>query len=56
MRTPFCIACGSENVLKDAYAEWDNEKQKWVLFHTYDDSYCQDCDSEDILEWKDTLK
>lgn len=44
-----CAYCGSENVLKDAWAEWDTEKQDWVLNNVFDHSFCEDCDSETSL-------
>jgi ribosomal protein S27AE len=39
-----CGRCGSEEVLKDAYAEWDVKSQSWVLHSTYDDNRCGHCD------------
>jgi hypothetical protein len=38
-----CPACGSDDVGLDAYAEWDVEKQEWVLGATYDQHQCHDC-------------
>ena len=46
-----CKSCGSENVLRDAWAEWDSETQRWELSSVFDHAYCDDCDSETkILE------
>jgi len=42
-----CSTCGSEDVLCDAYASWDFDLQKWVLYQTYDKgAYCKNCDGE----------
>ena len=48
---PTCCHCGSDNVLVDAYAEWDADKQEWVLLTTFDDYYCQDCCGGTSPEW-----
>lgn len=40
-----CSECGGVNVLADAFAEWDEEKQEWVLQDVFDkNSFCTDCD------------
>ncbi len=42
-----CSICKSEDVLCDAFAEWDYDKQEWSLQNTFDKgSYCQNCDGE----------
>lgn len=45
----FCKTCGSTNVQRDAYAEWDTEAQKWELGHVFDQGYCSFCDGEASL-------
>lgn len=45
-----CNRCGSDNVVKDAWAEWDPETQTWGLRTVFDYSICDDCGSEDIIE------
>lgn len=35
-----CSLCGSEDVLIDAYAQWDVEKQDFVLNCTFEYSFC----------------
>ena len=44
-----CTFCGSTNVFKDAAAEWDTEKQDWVLSSTYDHAWCnsEECNGAD---------
>lgn len=40
-----CQECGSTEVVKDAWAEWDEETQEWVLQNVFDMGYCQNCES-----------
>ena len=49
-----CRACGSQNVRRDAYAEWDDEAQIWVLASVFDHGICDDCGAENSLveRWK----
>lgn len=44
-----CAYCGSENVYLDAMAEWDVDRQEWVLSHLFDDASCAGCDGETSL-------
>lgn len=45
-----CESCGSANVVRDAYAEWDTEDQTWVLGSVYDDAFCNECEAGRALE------
>jgi len=46
MKHPECTTCGSDQVLCDAYAYWDYEKQSWELHSTYDGSFfCSECET-----------
>jgi hypothetical protein len=46
-----CATCGSENVLADAYAEWDIENQCWSVQSVMDKGhYCNACDGECRIE------
>lgn len=46
-----CGSCGSEDVLCDAYASWDFQKQEWVLSNTFDKgAFCNKCDGECRIE------
>lgn len=38
-----CRACGSENVARDAWAEWDAEAQRWELASVFAAAVCHDC-------------
>ena len=53
MKKPVCSRCGSDAVLLDAYAEWDMEKQDWVLQNVFQDAICEDCEGEASLDWVD---
>jgi hypothetical protein len=46
-----CAHCGSEDVVADAYAEWDVESQTWEITQTFDKGgYCSQCDGETRIE------
>jgi len=48
---PVCTECGSDEVLCDAWAEWDEEAQEWVLNNTFDHTHCSACDGECSVNW-----
>ncbi len=46
-----CSGCGSQDVLCDAYAEWDVEAQQWELASTFQKgAFCNACDRETTIE------
>ena len=46
-----CATCGSEDVLADAFAEWDVENQCWTVQSVMDKGhYCIACDGECRIE------
>ena len=50
MRFAFtCKACGGKRVTRDAWAEWDEAQQQWVLGAAYDYAFCHDCQAETRL-------
>ena len=53
---PVCTECGSDDVLADAWAEWDAAAQEWVLRQTFDDYVCEVCGGECSVEWVNTSK
>lgn len=56
--TPYtyvCANCGSKEVWVDATAVWSEAAQQWELLHTFDNSYCNDCDGETNLLTKGLL-
>ena len=44
-----CEKCGSKLVTRDAWAEWDQSNQQWVLGAAFDYTYCHDCKVETNL-------
>lgn len=45
-----CGWCGSEDVSRDAWADWDVAAQAWVLRQVFDDGFCQACETWRGLE------
>ena len=45
-----CPICGGDNVVSDAWASWDVESQQWVLENTFDQEFCNDCETEVNLQ------
>ena len=41
---PVCNICDNE-IIVDAWAEWDSETQQWELQTTLDSGWCNTCDS-----------
>jgi hypothetical protein len=48
-----CSKCGSKNVLRDAWAFWDENSQEWALNSIFDNAYCENCEGETSLEEKE---
>lgn len=46
MKSYVCRRCKSENILVDAYAQWDVANQKWFITSVFDNYECVDCDGE----------
>lgn len=48
-----CSACGSENVVIDAWASWDAPNQRWRLAEHFEfNCYCRNCDGESSIRTK----
>ena len=47
--TIVCSHCGSDDVMRDAYAVWSVEDQEWVTHSTYDNAYCYNCSGDTSL-------
>jgi hypothetical protein len=46
-----CSRCGSEEVVADAYAEWNVDSQAWEIVQTFDKgAYRTKCDGETRIE------
>lgn len=41
-----CKYCNSTDVRKDAWAEWDEYNQEWVLSEIYDNEFCNSCETD----------
>ena len=46
MERPRCGSCGATDVLRDAWACWEENRQEWVLHSTYDFYQCENCSAE----------
>ena len=45
-----CRSCGSRNVGRDPWADWDVAAQDRVLGAAFDDAFCHDCETKTRLE------
>lgn len=45
-----CEDCGSEEVTRDAWAEWNVETQDWELGAVFDYAYCHRCQGDAHIE------
>lgn len=45
-----CADCGSEDVHRDANADWNVDTQQWELGAVFDQGYCGSCGEERELE------
>ena len=44
-----CKYCGSEDVKKDAWAVWNEKKDRWELYDYFDNDYCEECGEETTI-------
>jgi len=49
---PYCRTCGSERVVKDAWACWNPQTGLWELQAVFDQEYCEQCEAETSFIWK----
>lgn len=42
---PVCRNCGSDDVVKDAWASWNPVTGDWELSETFDEGYCRACEA-----------
>jgi hypothetical protein len=45
-----CSECGGANVRRDAWAEWNEQHQRWELGTVFDQGFCEDCGVEVTLD------
>lgn len=48
---PHCKTCGSERVVKDAWACWNPDSGLWELEHVFDHEHCHQCEGATKLAW-----
>lgn len=56
MKKPVCNECGSDEILVDAFGEWDSEGNQWVLHSTYDDLFCSSCSKSVDVTWAEVTQ
>jgi hypothetical protein len=44
-----CGRCGSDEVSRDAWANWDVDQQEWILGNVFDYGHCHRCEGESSL-------
>ncbi|MFD1104029.1 DUF5983 family protein, partial [Sphingobium olei] len=44
-----CGSCGSADVMRDAWACWDDDTQDWVLGSVFDAAFCETCENDTTL-------
>ncbi|OAN58669.1 DUF5983 family protein [Sphingobium sp. TCM1] len=44
-----CASCGSADVMRDAWACWDDDTQDWVLGSVFDAAFCETCENDTTL-------
>ncbi|MBZ0130807.1 MAG: hypothetical protein K8F59_17050 [Rhodobacteraceae bacterium] len=49
---PTCPDCGSDNVVKDAWAYWDPDVGAWCLRTVFDMCCCDECGKEMTPLWR----
>ena len=51
--TPVCSACGSDDIICHATAQWSNEAQEWQLANTFNQpARCNTCHNDVNLVWQ----
>lgn len=45
-----CANCGGTNVMRDAWAVWNEDAQDWELGNVFDHAHCDDCGGETSIE------
>ena len=49
---PHCVSCGSDRVVRDAWATWNPKTQMWELQQVFDHTFCLACECDSRLDWK----
>ncbi len=48
---PICKTCGSDDVVKDAWASWNRETGLWELMDVFDYGFCRACEQSAEFDW-----
>ncbi|RMF34014.1 MAG: DUF3768 domain-containing protein [Alphaproteobacteria bacterium] len=48
---PRCASCGSQRVVRDAWAAWNPDTGLWELSAVFDREFCQACEGETTFVW-----
>jgi len=49
-RKKVCKYCGSDDIVVDAFARWNPDKDMFVLDEVFEYTYCNQCDGETQIE------
>jgi hypothetical protein len=49
---PICGICGTDRIVRDAWASWDAETKDWEITAVFDYTFCLSCEEEAGLEWQ----
>ncbi len=50
-QVPVCVTCGSERVLRDAWACWNISTGLWEVQSVQNRAYCEACEADTKLNW-----
>lgn len=46
---PICPRCGSDRIVRDACARWDETTGRWTLADLHDCHFCENCNAESVF-------
>ncbi len=49
---PVCTICGSERIVRDAWAAWQSASREWMLEEIFDHTFCLACETDAGIEWR----
>ena len=49
--SPRCAACGSTDVVADAWASWDADERGRVVQAVFEHAECRNCGAETGIDW-----
>lgn len=45
-----CATCGGDQVMRDAWAVWDDRSEAWILGAVFDAGFCDACGGEVTIQ------